>query len=139
MPVYHALSIQQPWANLIRDGRKTIETRTWATPYRGPLLLCASKVPSIDPCGCTICLADLVDCRVMSDGDWPAACIDPGGVQPRMDAATERLLGSGPWLLPHRTVTYGWHLANIRPLPSIPVQGRLKIFTVELSDLHLRG
>jgi ASCH domain len=30
-----ALSIRQPWAELILSGRKTIETRTWRTSYRG--------------------------------------------------------------------------------------------------------
>lgn len=30
-----ALSIRQPWAELILSGRKTIETRTWRTSHRG--------------------------------------------------------------------------------------------------------
>jgi len=37
-----ALSLIQPWASLIMDGRKTIETRSWATKYRGPLAIHAS-------------------------------------------------------------------------------------------------
>jgi ASCH domain len=31
------LSIKQPWAALILDGRKDVEVRSWATSYRGPL------------------------------------------------------------------------------------------------------
>src|SRR5258708_7375485 len=31
------LSIKQPWAQLIIEGRKDVEVRSWATPYRGPL------------------------------------------------------------------------------------------------------
>ena len=31
------LSIKQPWAQLILEGRKDIEVRSWATSYRGPL------------------------------------------------------------------------------------------------------
>ena len=38
-----ALSLYQPWASLIMAGRKTIETRSWATKYRGPLAIHASK------------------------------------------------------------------------------------------------
>ena len=34
-----ALSIRQPWAELILQGRKTIELRTWKTCYRGLLPL----------------------------------------------------------------------------------------------------
>ncbi len=38
-----ALSLHQPWASLIAEGVKTIETRSWATKYRGPLGIHASK------------------------------------------------------------------------------------------------
>jgi len=34
-----ALSVQQPWAELIVSGRKTIEIRTWDTSYRGMIWL----------------------------------------------------------------------------------------------------
>jgi hypothetical protein len=32
-----ALSVKQPWANMIASGKKTIETRKWPTDYRGVL------------------------------------------------------------------------------------------------------
>jgi activating signal cointegrator 1 len=38
-----ALSLWEPWASLIMTGAKTIETRSWYTGYRGPLLICAAK------------------------------------------------------------------------------------------------
>lgn len=34
-----ALTIRQPWASLIALGVKTIETRSWATKHRGPVLI----------------------------------------------------------------------------------------------------
>lgn len=34
-----ALSVRQPWAELILSGRKRIEVRTWSDAYRGPLWL----------------------------------------------------------------------------------------------------
>lgn len=37
------LSLWQPWASLIATGAKRYETRSWATNYRGPLLICAAK------------------------------------------------------------------------------------------------
>lgn len=37
------LSLHQPWATLIAIGAKTIETRGWATAYRGPLAIHAAK------------------------------------------------------------------------------------------------
>lgn len=38
-----ALTLHQPWASLIAVGVKTIETRSWATKYRGPLAIHAGK------------------------------------------------------------------------------------------------
>ncbi len=37
------LSLLQPWATLVVMGVKQIETRSWSTAYRGPLLIHASK------------------------------------------------------------------------------------------------
>ena len=38
-----ALSIKQPWVELILQGRKKIEIRSWNTKYRGYFLIHASK------------------------------------------------------------------------------------------------
>lgn len=37
------ISLLQPWASLVVMGAKQIETRSWNTKYRGPLLIHASK------------------------------------------------------------------------------------------------
>ena len=37
------LSLYQPWASLMAAGVKRVETRSWATPHRGPLLIHASR------------------------------------------------------------------------------------------------
>jgi hypothetical protein len=39
-----ALSIRQPWAELILRGAKTVELRNWTDSYRGPLLLHTGKL-----------------------------------------------------------------------------------------------
>ena len=69
-----ALSVKQPWANLIASGRKTIETRTWSTSYRGPLLIVSSKKPNVAPAGSAVAIANLVACRCMTSADEAAAC-----------------------------------------------------------------
>lgn len=38
-----ALTLTQPWATLVAIGAKGIETRSWSTPYRGPLAIHAAK------------------------------------------------------------------------------------------------
>lgn len=42
-PAMKALTICQPYAELILRGEKPIENRTWPTRYRGPLLIHAGK------------------------------------------------------------------------------------------------
>lgn len=37
-----ALTIRQPWAELILRGRKPYELRSWRTKYRGPLVIHAA-------------------------------------------------------------------------------------------------
>ncbi|MGH8579805.1 MAG: ASCH domain-containing protein [Gammaproteobacteria bacterium] len=58
-----ALSLKQPWANLIAVGGKTIETRTWVTSYRGPLPIVSSKRPRIETAGFALAVATLTGCR----------------------------------------------------------------------------
>lgn len=38
-----ALTLTQPWATLVAIGAKAVETRSWRTPYRGPLAIHAAK------------------------------------------------------------------------------------------------
>lgn len=41
-----AITIWQPWASLLASGTKKYETRSWATNYRGPILIhSARKTP----------------------------------------------------------------------------------------------
>ena len=73
------LSIREPYATLIKDGIKTIETRSWKTNYRGKILIHACKTKQkikeeIKPLiksnlcyGKIICVADLVDCIFMDE------------------------------------------------------------------------
>ena len=103
-----ALSIKQPWANMIAAGEKTIETRTWATPYRGQLLVVSSKRPDIPPAGFAVAIADLVDCRPMTKDDEAAACC------------------------PIYPNAHAWLLRNIRRIKPFSVRGQLGIFDVEL-------
>lgn len=37
------LSLWQPWATLMANGDKRVETRSWSTPYRGPVALHAAR------------------------------------------------------------------------------------------------
>jgi len=69
-----ALSVKQPYANLIAKGLKTIETRTWRTSYRGPLLICSSKNPPIEPAGKALCIVELYGIEPMTAAHEEGAC-----------------------------------------------------------------
>ena len=108
-----ALSIKQPWANLIVSGEKTIETRVWATPYRGRVLLVSSKQPKIEPAGFALGVAELVECRPMTKRDEPAARCE---LYPKAVA---------------------WVLQNVKAIEPFPMKGQLGLFDVEISDDQL--
>jgi hypothetical protein len=106
-----AISLKQPWANLVATGKKTIETRKWSTKYRGNLVICSSQNPKIEPYGKALCIVDLYDVRPMTKADEKKACIK---LYPKAHA---------------------WLLRNLRPIsPPIPVKGSLGIFNLKLPN-----
>src|ERR1700730_5019753 len=107
-----AISLKQPWANLVAEGRKTIETRTWSTKYRGKILIVSSKSPaSPPPSGMALAIAEVIDCRPMTEADEEAACCR---VYPRAQA---------------------WILRDIRKIEPFEVRGTLGIYEVLVEDL----
>lgn len=68
------LTIKEPWATMILEGKKTIETRTWHTRYRGEILLHASKSPESKISGKIFAIANIVDCDIMTKGHEEKAC-----------------------------------------------------------------
>ena len=118
-----ALSLKQPWASLIAIGKKTIETRTWATNYRGKLLIVSSRTFDENyslknfaevffevPLGKAIAMVNLIDCRPMRKEDEKLAMCDcsPG--------------------------RYAWILSDIKPIKPFPVKGKLGLYEVEVKN-----
>ena len=131
-----ALSVRQPWADLIVMGVKDVENRTKRTHLRGTILIHASAArPSADliddvtkaarndghlkknevyepELGALIGMVDIVNCTTVSDSIW----------------------FEGP---------YGWVLANPRPFEQVvPFKGAVGIFYVPrevLQDSAVRG
>lgn len=50
MPITRALSLIEPWATLMAIGAKRVETRSWATSFRGPFAIHASKKVDWETC-----------------------------------------------------------------------------------------
>ena len=109
------ISLKQPWANLVANGQKTIETRKWKTPYRGDLVICSSKNPDIEPAGYALCIVELYHIEPMQKKHEAKACIKvyPGA--------------------------YSWFLRNIRPIvPPFPIKGSLGIFKLSVGPAKKR-
>lgn len=103
-----ALSVKQPWANMIARGEKTIELRSWGTRHRGDLIICSSKKPYIEPAGCALAIVNMVDCRRATQKDEERAC-------------------STVWL----DVDFAWVFENIRRLTPWPIKGAMGLFDIE--------
>ena len=105
-----ALSVKQPWADMIMNGQKKIEIRTWRTRYRGDVIICSSQSPKTERSGLALCIAEIYDVRPVTKEDSVNACCD-------VDIETE----------------YAWCLKNIRRLKYFePIKGKLSIYDIEL-------
>lgn len=119
-----ALSLKQPWAELIVSGKKTIELRKWNTHFRGEFLIHASlntKKQWMDaylfaelPRGCIVGKATLVDVKKYNNYDELAA------------DANKHFAGKEWWAEP----TYGFILKDVQRLPLLPLKGKLNFFEV---------
>jgi hypothetical protein len=115
---WKVIVIRQPWAWLIVHGYKDIENRSWATRYRGPLLIQASaglpskhdmeefrlyarqrgvKLPEKFETGGIVGMVQLEECVTSSRSKW----------------------FEGP---------IGWVLSKPTRLPFIPLKGQLGLF-----------
>lgn len=99
------LTLTQPWASLVALGAKKIETRSWATPYRGPLLIHAAK--GLGPVGGMSGLIYQYACSpfwevLLPNGHTPDKM--PRGAI----IAVCRLVGCPPTPTTHPTIETGW-------------------------------
>lgn len=126
------LSIKEPFATLIANGDKLIETRSWKTNYRGEIFIHASGsklakeyltneyvVSLINNLpmhyGNIICKANLVDCVYMDNSFLEKIKKNP----------KEYSLGL------YEKGRYGWILKDVEPIYPIPAKGKLNIWNFD--------
>jgi hypothetical protein len=107
-----AITIRQPWAELIVRGEKDVENRSWRTHHRGPLLIHAGGrahreayaehgVPDDAQRGALIGIVEVVDCKQERTSSW------------------------------HEEGAWGWYLARAKRFRRpIPMKGRRGLFEV---------
>lgn len=115
-----ALSLRQPWANMVAREKKTIETRTWSTKYRGTIAIHAAKskkgyggLHPEPPYGAIVALAYIYMCRPMQEDDEHEACCK---------------LYPGAW---------AWHLSMIRPVEPVFCRGMMGLFEIDIDPNEL--
>lgn len=110
MTEIRALTIKQPYVEAIANQQKRIETRSWWTRYRGPLVIHAASRDSCTvpewPRGAIVCVCRLVDVV-------PIEAVDPS---PEERSLGDYAPGRWAWILedPHRFR---------RPIPFVGRQG----------------
>ena len=122
-----ALSLRQPWPELILQGRKIIETRTWNTSYRGNFYIHASGKTNKEemekhgfkklPRGKVVGIANLIDTKPYpTENDWKAD--------------NEKHLAGH---LPYNKKHYGFILTDVKRIKPKPCKGQLGFFTLKNS------
>lgn len=130
------LSLWEPWASLMAVGAKRIETRSWETKYRGPVLICAS--------------ARRVDHRLLSESEYGALFAEtlrPGYALVLVDLVdccpTEdmgpREIGSDRPFGDFSAGRYAWITCNRRRLEPFPFKGSQRLFRVSPRPVALWG
>lgn len=121
------LSIRQPWAWCILYG-KPVENRNWWTSYRGPLGIHAAKGMTRD---------EYEECRDFAAGLGltvpPMPDLPRGGIVGRANLVDCVTSHASPWFFGR----YGLVLADVKPLPFVPLKGALGLFDVPESALEL--
>ena len=134
-----ALTLFEPWATLCVVGAKQLETRSWGTPYRGPLAIHVSKKSPpeamalcyVEPFfstlaaaatqlgafgwhpGCIIGIVELLACYETGDNEF-------GGLTDK-----ERAFGD------YSPGRFAWRLSNPRRLAvPVPCRGNRGLWTV---------
>lgn len=143
-----ALTLKQPWASLIAEGQKRFETRSWATKYRGPIAIHASKRldpndaallqmepfksaltrdPAALPTGAIIATGYLSDCFHSAEiGEQLIFSAYEAGDGIRKEAALELAFGN---FSPGR---YAWLIEHVALLPEpVHCNGRLYLWDTE--------
>lgn len=145
METIKCISLWQPYASLVAIGAKRIETRSWSTNYRGPILIQASKRWDDDIAADCRRALDVLDRYGFISGGRHADVAGITWVQTLGKVLCRARLGDCRLMStpPANTLDaefgnfgpgrWGWMLESVEPvLPPVPVVGRQGLFEVPL-------
>ena len=149
-----AISLWQPWAQLVAKGWKQIETRSWPPPgqrigQRIAIHAAKRKVKTKDlnpeefdmsvealnpgwrafiPYGALVCTVRLVGAEQVDAGQYNIPLLPASGPQARR-TAFERTFGDyspGRWM---------WKLSDLRIIEPVPYRGQRGMFELDLDQI----
>lgn len=121
-----ALTVSQPYASLIADGKKFVENRRWATSHRGLVAIHAGRGRqylnptelAAFPTGCVLAVGNLVSCAPLDALFRQSRCRTIGGTALTVGEVLDHRYTEGPWC---------WIFSDVRklktPLPARGAQG----------------
>lgn len=143
-----AITILQPWASLIACGAKKIETRRWATKYRGQIAIHAGKSDKFrdlwadEPfysvlvnevstyrLGHVIAVAELIDCVLMVSGTTDGTITNK--LLKVILANGEIITGKELEFGHYGPDRYAWILTNVRQIEPVPAKGMQRLWEWE--------
>lgn len=123
------LSLREPYATLIKEKVKTIETRSWKTNYRGELYIHASKSKMLKEDLDNRELMDLVSSKELNYGYIICKCklvdcvyMDEVFLEKIKENRKEYVCGI------YSLGRYAWILKDIEEIEKIPAKGSLNIW-----------
>lgn len=159
-----AITIHQPWATLIALGEKHFETRSWATKYRGPIAIHASKAdpskqmsaldehvykriwhniiklpgvfcPSDLPTGAVVAIANLTECyEIKRDVLGGLVILDAPNRKTHFNTTDKEF-----YFGDYTSGRYAWELDDLQVLSKpIPAKGQQRIWNWDESSLEGR-
>ena len=124
-----AITLIRPWAELVVCGLKTVENRTWATPYRGRLVIHAGRKYDYDwteklPMGLAIRALNHFNATIPAD-------LTETGIVGVVDVYDCTKAVSSGW---HEKGNYGWYLRNpIKFKHAIDTSGKQGLWNVPIT------
>ena len=126
------ISIKEPFATLIKNGMKKIETRSWKTNYRGEIFIHASGKSSAKEFLTNDFVIDLIKDMDMNFGNIICRCnlvdciyMDEKFLNDIKQNKVEYNLGE------YKVGRYAWVMEDITPIYPIKAKGKLNIWNFD--------
>lgn len=134
---HRALTISQPWADLIRSGSKLTENRRWYTSYRGPLAIHAGSgaqyLSRADlakyTTGAVVAIAEMVACLDLAKLRKLPPDVEIEDTRFTVGDIANHKYAEGPFV---------WVLDNIRSIEPIYVPGKQGLWLWEVETESIK-